>query len=138
MIKLKNWKGWTTILLLLVAGYVAGFATSRYLVSERLHHYKKLMVKPGFDHHLFEELNASEELQEKLEPLLQEFIQKWHSDWENHAKNRKELIEQLTNDIVPYLDHDQKESLEHILHKIGRRYKKHHDKKEKKNRNEHE
>lgn len=105
-------------------GFIGGFFTHRYIAKQTINKVKELSAPPGFQHHLLKRINATPEQEEQLHPIIMKYgRQMAEVSKESRAKRRK-IVNQMHEEIKPYLTKEQLHSLEEFSRRFRERQKK--------------
>jgi hypothetical protein len=106
---MQKFKVILVVLGLLLVGFVGGFLTNRYLVEQKLHHFRQLQRGQNFGDFFLEKIAATEEQQAELRPILKTFGERFHELGQQHQQARSVLADSLFTTINPFLTEKQQE-----------------------------
>lgn len=107
-----NWKSIISIIALMLAGFVAGFFTNRYLLKQKVEEVVKLRDSKGMKNRLHKILQLDENQKTTLEPIIQQHFEEVHIFMKDHRLKKEALDKKLNEAIMPSLTNEQKERLE--------------------------
>jgi hypothetical protein len=106
---MQKFKVILVVLGLLLVGFVGGFLTNRYLVEQKVHHFRQLKRGQNFGDLFLEKITATEEQQAELRPVLKTFGDRFHALGKEHQQARIALTDSLFTTMEPLLTDDQQE-----------------------------
>lgn len=104
---MQKFKVILVVLGLLLVGFVGGFLTNRYLVEQKLHHFRQLERGQNFGDFFLEKIAATEEQQAELRPVLKTFGERFHELGQQQQQERSVLADSLFTTINPFLTEEQ-------------------------------
>ncbi|MGH1436771.1 MAG: hypothetical protein ACRBG0_20205 [Lewinella sp.] len=106
---MQKFKVILVVLGLLLVGFVGGFLTNRYLVKEKVRHFRQLERGQNFGDLFLEKIAATEEQQLELRPLLKSYGERFHELNKEHQVERISLTDSLFTTMEPMLTEQQQE-----------------------------
>ncbi|WP_367391948.1 hypothetical protein [Lewinella sp. LCG006] len=106
---MQKFKVILVVLGLLLVGFVGGFLTNRYLVEQKVRHFRQLERGQNFGDFFLEKIAATEEQQAELRPVLKTFGERFHELGQQHQQERSVLADSLFTTINPFLTEKQQE-----------------------------
>lgn len=95
---------------LLMVGFVGGFLTNRYLVTQKVKHFRQLNRGQNFGEYFLTKIDASSDQQQQLQPILKGYGESFRALSKQHQAERLTLTDSLFSEITPLLTEEQQES----------------------------
>lgn len=129
-----NWKSIISILALLLAGFVAGFFTNRYLAKQMIQDVANKRHPKAMEKRLYKVLELDDDQKRILEPIIQQHFEEVATVAKEHRLKRDDMNRKFKKAISPTLTALQKERLEthqkRFKRTFGRKNKRQEEKKE--------
>jgi hypothetical protein len=109
---MKNLKTILSIIGLLSIGFVSGFLTHRSVSKQMVHRVAKLRNANGFENHLYELLQPTEQQRDQLQPIVARYAHKIADAHKDMRNTRRIILDSMHAEIIPLLDDQQKEKLQ--------------------------
>ncbi len=114
MMNQNNIKTLLAVIGLLLIGFVTGFFTQRYLTMQRIQALSNLRFADGFQTHLLNVIDATDEQEEVLKPIIKEFSMKMASLHVGFRQQRRSTIDSLHESLKGHLTQEQIEGLDYF------------------------
>lgn len=119
---MKNIKGILTVVGLLALGFVGGFFTHRQVTIQQVQKVREIGQERGFQRHLLNFLDPSEEQRKQLEPIINRYAKEMGTQMRTHRQERKEVVDAMHKEIKPLLTDEQLQKLDDFSTRVrGRR-----------------
>lgn len=102
-------------------GFMGGFFTHRYMARQTINKVKELSAAPGFHDHLLKRINATPEQEEQLHPIVIKYGQQMAEVAKESRAQRRKIMNQMHEEIKPYLTKEQIQSLEEFSRRFRER-----------------
>lgn len=106
-------------LLILAAGFAAGWATQRALAVKRIHKVAEMRRAKGFGEHFYRRIEADEAQRAALAPIVDRYAVQMDSLHSGFHQDRRSIIEQMHAELKPLLSPEQSKALE----RFSKRYR---------------
>ena len=118
---MKQLKTILAILGILSIGFTGGFFTHRYAAKQTIDKVRQLSFAKGFQNRLLEKIEVSDEQRAQIDPIVKEYGGKMAQLVQESRMKRKKLVDNMHEEIKPYLSEEQIKKLEEFYRRFRER-----------------